>query len=87
MRILDFSIERAGNVAALAIAALLSNEVEKLRKSLFIASLEAKDIGEQLAPDNPLQMIVENRHITCQPAFEREGAQNPSEKAVKRAKR
>ena len=61
-----------GDVTTLAIAALLADEIEKLGKALFIASLVAKDICEHLAAKNPLQMIVEDGHIARQPAFERE---------------
>ena len=87
VQILDLSIQRARDVTTLAIAALLADEIEKLGKALFIAPLVAKDICEHLAANNPLQMIVKDGHFARQPAFEGKCAENPSEKAVERAKR
>ena len=87
VQILDFPVQRPGNVTPLAIAALLADEFEKLCEALFIAPLAAKDIGEHLAAENPLQLIVKDRHLACQPAFEGKRSKDPSEKTVERAQR
>ena len=87
MQTLDFSIQCPGDVTTLAIAALLADEIEKLGKAVFIASLLAEDIREHLAAKNPLQMIVEDGHLARQPTFEGKCAKNSSEETVERAKR
>ena len=66
---------------------MLADEIEKLGKALFIASLLAEDIREHLAAKNPLQMIVEDGYLARQSTFEGKCAENSSEETVERAKR
>ena len=86
MQALDFVVQGAGDVAALAITALLANQIEKVREALTIAQLLAEDLRKDLATKDSLQVIVDDGDLARQSAFKREGAQNPSKKTVERTK-